>query len=58
MKKVIPVIVAVVLIILIGAAGFGAKILEKYSYSKERADLAEYFGISGRMTSPLFCRMS
>ena len=45
MKKVIPVIVAIVLIILIAAAGFGAKVLEKYSYSKERADLTEYFGV-------------
>ncbi len=45
MKKMIPVIVAIVLIILIAAAGFGAKLLERYSYSKERADLTEYFGI-------------
>lgn len=53
MKKVIPVIVAVVLIILIGAAGFGAKLLEKYSYSKERADLTEYFGIEGENDVPI-----
>lgn len=53
MKKVIPVIVAVVLIILIGAAGFGAKLLEKYSYSKERADLTEYFGIAGENDVPI-----
>lgn len=45
MKKMIPVIVAIVLIILIAAVGFGAKLLERYSYSKERADLTEYFGI-------------
>ena len=53
MKKVIPVIVAVVLIILIGAVGVGAKLLEKYSYSKERADLTEYFGISGENDIPI-----
>lgn len=53
MKKVIPVVVAVVLIILIAAAGFGAKILEKYSYSKERADLKEYFGIEGSSDVPI-----
>ncbi len=53
MKKIIPVIVAVVLIILIGAAGFGAKLLEKYSYSKERADLTEYFGIAGENDVPI-----
>lgn len=45
MKKIIPVIVAIVLIILIAAVGVGTKLLEKYSYSKERADLTEYFGI-------------
>lgn len=45
MKKVIPVLVAIVLIIIVAAVGFGAKIIEKYSYSKEYADLDEYFGI-------------
>ncbi len=53
MKKIIPVIVAVVLIILIAAAGVGAKLLEKYSYSKERADLTEYFGIQGDNDVPI-----
>lgn len=53
MKKVIPVIVAIVLIMLIAAAGFGAMLLEKYSYSKERADLAEYFGIQGENDVPI-----
>ncbi len=53
MKKLIPVIVAIVLIILIAAAGFGAKILERYSYSKERADLTEYFGIEGENDVPI-----
>ncbi|MCM1268583.1 MAG: glycosyl hydrolase family 18 protein [Bacteroidales bacterium] len=53
MKKVIPVIVAIVLIILIAAAGFGAKLLEKYSYSKERADLTEYFDIQGENDVPI-----
>lgn len=53
MKKIIPVIVAVVLIILIGAVGLGAKMLEKYSYSKERADLTEYFGITGENDVPI-----
>lgn len=53
MKKVIPVIVAIVLIIVIAAAGFGAKLLEKYSYSKERADLMEYFGVEGKDDVPI-----
>lgn len=47
MKKVIPVLIAIVLIIVIGVASFGAKIIDKYSYSKERADLDSYFGMSG-----------
>ncbi|MBD5520159.1 MAG: SH3 domain-containing protein [Lachnospiraceae bacterium] len=47
MKKIIPVLIAIVLIIIIAAVGFGAKIIEKYSYSKEYADLDEYFGIEG-----------
>ncbi|MBP3475900.1 MAG: SH3 domain-containing protein [Lachnospiraceae bacterium] len=45
MKKIIPVLIAIVLIIVVAVAGFGAKLLNKYSYSKERADLTEYFGI-------------
>ncbi|MCM1145238.1 MAG: glycosyl hydrolase family 18 protein [Blautia sp.] len=45
MKKIIPVLVAVVLILCIAAAAFGAKIIDKYSYSKEYANLDEYFGI-------------
>ncbi len=45
MKKIIPVIVAIVLILVVAAAGLGAKLIEKYSYSKERADLEAYFGL-------------
>ena len=42
-KKIIPVIAAFVLIIITIVATYGMKIIEKYSYSKERADLFEYF---------------
>ncbi|MGN0402954.1 MAG: glycosyl hydrolase family 18 protein [Acetatifactor sp.] len=45
MKKVIPVIIAILLILIIGAAAFGKKILDKYSYGKEYADLDEYYGV-------------
>lgn len=45
-KKIIPVLLAIVLIFLIVAIAFGGKILEKYSYSKERADLNSYFNIA------------
>ena len=47
MKKFIPAIVAVVLIIIIGFFTIGKMTLEKYSYSSEQADLNEYFGITG-----------
>lgn len=53
MKKAIPVVIAIVLIIVVAAAGFGAKLLEKYSYSKERADLTEYFGVMGSDDVPV-----
>lgn len=45
-KKMIPVLFAIVLIFLVIAIAFGGKILEKYSYSKERADLNSYFDIT------------
>ncbi len=47
MKKLIPILIAIVLIIIIGAATAGSMVFDKYSYSKEKADLKEYFGISG-----------
>lgn len=46
-KKIIPIVIAIVLIIIIGGVTFGSRILEKYSYSKERADLNTYYGITG-----------
>lgn len=45
-KKIIPVIIAIVLIIIIIAISVGVKLMDKYSYSKERADLEEYFSIN------------
>ena len=47
MKKIIPVITAIVLILVVIAIGVGMKLAEKYSYSKERADLEEYFNLHG-----------
>ncbi len=47
MKKLIPVIIAIILILIIGAATAGSIVFDKYSYSKEQADLREYFGVSG-----------
>lgn len=53
MKKIIPALVAIVLILVVAAAGFGATLIEKYSYSKERADLNAYYGITGADDVPL-----
>lgn len=47
MKKIIPVIVALVLILIIGGVGIGGMLLEKYSYSKETLELEEYYGVTG-----------
>ena len=47
MKKMIPALIAIVLIIIIGGVSFGTKIVEKYSYTKERADLNAYYEMSG-----------
>jgi len=44
--KIVPVIIALVLIVIIAAIGFGGKILDKYSYGKEMADLDEYYGVA------------
>ncbi len=47
MKKLIPVFVAIVLIIIIGIATAGTIVFDKYSYSDEKANLKEYFGVKG-----------
>lgn len=53
MKKAIPVIVAIVLIIIIAIVSFGKPVYEKYSYGQERADLNEYFQIFGADDVPI-----
>lgn len=45
MKKMIPALTAIVLIILIAGVALGRQFYEKYSYSTEKADLYEYFNI-------------
>lgn len=46
MKKAIPVIVALTLIVLIGV-GYGGKMMwDRHSYSSEKADLDEYYGVA------------
>lgn len=46
MKKSIPVIIALLLIVVIGGVAFGGKILDRYSYSKEMADLDEFYEVT------------
>jgi len=45
MKRFIPTIIAIVLIILVGVGFLGTQVYEKYSYSKEEYDLNEYYSI-------------
>ncbi|MCM1191460.1 MAG: glycosyl hydrolase family 18 protein [Butyrivibrio sp.] len=46
MKKALPVIIALLLIVIIGGVAFGEKLIDKYSYGKETADLDEYYGVT------------
>lgn len=46
-RKMLPVIVALVLIVIVAVVGFGSRLLEKYSYSRELADLDAYYGVTG-----------
>ncbi len=45
MKKLIPAFIAIVLILLIAVTSLGMKLIERYSYSKETADMNEYFNL-------------
>ena len=45
-KKVLPVIVAILLILVIGGCALGKVLLDKYSYSKEEADWDEFYQVS------------
>lgn len=53
MKKVIPVIVAIVLIFVVLYVTFGKEFLDKHSYGDERADLNEYFEVYGSEDVPV-----
>ena len=46
MKKIIPAIVAIALILLVLAGSFGMKLLDRFSYSNETQNLEEYYGLS------------
>ena len=47
MKRALPVIIVIILLLIIGGGYAYKYYMEKYSYSSERADLDEYFGVPG-----------
>lgn len=56
-KKVLPVIVAILLILVIGGCALGKVLLDKYSYSKEEADWNEFYQVSENDRSAIIYRM-
>lgn len=46
-RRVLPVLIAIFLILIIGGGAVGKVLYDKYSYSKERADLNEFYEVSG-----------
>ena len=50
-KKIIPVVVALLLILVIGGVTVGGYLMDKYSYSKERVDWNEYYQVSGEQNA-------
>ena len=46
MKKIIPALIAIALILLVVAGSFGMKLLDRFSYSDEKQNLEEYYGLS------------
>ena len=46
-RKVIPVLIGLLLIVLILAGAAGVFLFQRYSGSKEEADLNAYFGLNG-----------
>ena len=53
MKKFIPVLIAIALIIVVFIVNFGDKLGKKYSYGTEMADFEEYFGTSDATQIPI-----
>ena len=52
-KKILPAVIAVVLMALIIVGAVGVKLYEKYSYSKETMDLSRYYGIEKEGQVPI-----
>lgn len=50
-KKLLMAGIAIILIVLVVAVALGKPLMDKYSYSDERADLDEYFQVKGEMSA-------
>lgn len=46
-RRILPVLIAIFLILIIGGGAVGKVLYDKYSYSKERTDLNEFYEVSG-----------
>ncbi len=46
MKKIIPALVAIALILIVVGVNFGVKIMDRFSYSKEEQNLEEYYKLT------------
>ena len=56
-KKILPAVIAVVLMALIIVGAVGVKLYEKYSYSKETMDLSRYYGIEKEVVTGIVQRV-
>ncbi|WP_026506926.1 glycosyl hydrolase family 18 protein [Butyrivibrio sp. MC2013] len=52
-KKAIPVIIVIILILLLGAVYAGNMVIEHFAYSKEKANLYEYYGMTQEDEVPI-----
>lgn len=50
-KKIIPVMIAILLMVIIGGIGVGKILWNKYSYSKEVANLQDFYQVSGEQSA-------
>lgn len=55
-KRILPVIIAILLILVIAGGALGKVLLDKYSYSKEEADWNEFYRCQRVTEVPLFYR--
>lgn len=46
-RRILPVLIALLLIVIVGGVAIGGLLYDKYSYSKERADWEEFYQVSG-----------